>query len=161
MLQTKKINLHQNAREQFCLEESKTAIITYHSMAKYLNAYFDIVEFGVDNMLTFFYQLEMDFMTTITNNNIEQVILDNLKLLPPEKQQEVLDFIQFIQHKLNHSQVNYNNQLSLKEIARLPIVERHKLLTPSIDKTAEDFLNDPELTEFFILDGEDWETGDE
>ena len=24
-----------------------------------------------------------------------------------------------------------------------------------------DFLNDPELTEFFILDGEDWETGDE
>ncbi|MBS9769536.1 MAG: DUF2281 domain-containing protein [Trichodesmium sp. ALOHA_ZT_67] len=100
-------------------------------------------------------------MTTITNNNIEQVILDNLKLLPPEKQQEVLDFIQFIQHKLNHSQVNYNNQLSLKEIARLPIVERHKLLTPSIDKTAEDFLNDPELTEFFILDGEDWETGDE
>lgn len=100
-------------------------------------------------------------MTAITNNNIEQEVLDNLKLLPPDKQQEVLDFIQFIQHKLKLSQVDSKNQLSLKEIARLPIAERHKLLTASIAKTAEDFLNDSELTEFSILDGEDWETENE
>ncbi|MDJ0555285.1 MAG: hypothetical protein QNJ68_12750 [Microcoleaceae cyanobacterium MO_207.B10] len=100
-------------------------------------------------------------MTAITNNNIEQEIIDNLKLLPLEKQQEVLDFIQFIQHKLKLSEVDYKKQLSLKEIARLPIAERHKLLTESIAETAEDFLNDPELTEFSILDGEDWETENE
>ncbi|MGD1701541.1 hypothetical protein [Dapis sp. BLCC M229] len=100
-------------------------------------------------------------MTAITNNNIEQEVLDNLKLLPPDKQQEVLDFIQFIQHKLKLSQVDSKNQLSLKEIARLPIAERHKLLTSSIAKTAEYFLNDSELTEFYILDGEDWESEDE
>lgn len=56
----------------------------------------------------------MTFMTAITNNKIQQEILDNLKLLPPEKQQEVLDFIQFIQHKLKLSQVDSKNKLSLK-----------------------------------------------
>ncbi|MGD1805267.1 hypothetical protein ACP6PL_07470 [Dapis sp. BLCC M126] len=62
----------------------------------------------------------------------------------------MLDFIQFIQYKLKLSEVDSKNQLSLKEIARLPIKERHKLLTASITKTAEDFLNDPELIEFSI-----------
>ncbi|HYW17962.1 MAG TPA: hypothetical protein VE956_01390 [Nodularia sp. (in: cyanobacteria)] len=41
-------------------------------------------------------------------------------------------------------------------MARLPVAERHKILEPFIAATAEDFLNDPELTEFAILDGEDW-----
>ena len=49
-------------------------------------------------------------------------------------------------------------KLSLQQIAALPIEERHKLLVPFIAATAEDFLNDPELTEFSVLDGEDWET---
>lgn len=49
-------------------------------------------------------------------------------------------------------------QLSLKEIASLSLAERHKILEPLIAATAEDFLNDPELTEFSVLDGEDWET---
>ncbi|WP_335089724.1 hypothetical protein [Nostoc sp.] len=49
-------------------------------------------------------------------------------------------------------------QLSLKEITSLSLAERHKILKPFITATAEDFLNDPELTEFSVLDGEDWET---
>ncbi len=40
------------------------------------------------------------------------------------------------------------NKPSLREIAALPIAERHKLLVPFIAATAEDFLTDPELTEF-------------
>ncbi|MEA5582686.1 hypothetical protein VB620_15205 [Nodularia harveyana UHCC-0300] len=48
-------------------------------------------------------------------------------------------------------------RISLQEIARLPVTERHKILAPFIAATAEDFLNDPELTEFAVLDGEDWE----
>ncbi|NJR72901.1 MAG: hypothetical protein HC773_02760 [Scytonema sp. CRU_2_7] len=47
--------------------------------------------------------------------------------------------------------------LSLQEIAKLPVEERHKLLAPYVAATAEDFFNDPELTEFSVLDGEDWE----
>jgi hypothetical protein len=48
-------------------------------------------------------------------------------------------------------------RISLQEIAQLPVAERHKILEPFIAATAEDFLNDPELTEFAVLDGEDWE----
>ncbi len=43
---------------------------------------------------------------------------------------------------------NTQTKLSLQEIAALPIEERHKLLVPFIAATAEDFCNDPELTEF-------------
>jgi hypothetical protein len=52
---------------------------------------------------------------------------------------------------------NRGEKLSLQEIARLPVAERHKLLAASIAATAEDLLQDPELTEFSVLDGEDWE----
>ncbi|OYD93602.1 hypothetical protein CDG76_16470 [Nostoc sp. 'Peltigera membranacea cyanobiont' 210A] len=49
-------------------------------------------------------------------------------------------------------------KLSLQEIASLSLAERHKILEPFMAATGEDFLNDPELTEFSVLDGEDWET---
>lgn len=52
-------------------------------------------------------------------------------------------------------------RLSMQEIARLPVAERHKILAPYIAATAEDFLKDPELTEFSVLDGEDWELENE
>ncbi|MBN3910533.1 MAG: hypothetical protein HWQ35_29535 [Nostoc sp. NMS1] len=52
-------------------------------------------------------------------------------------------------------------QLSIQEIASQSLVERHKILEPFIAAIAEDFLNDPELTEFSVLDGEDWETENE
>ncbi|MBC6430077.1 DUF2281 domain-containing protein [Nostoc sp. HG1] len=102
--------------------------------------------------------------------NIEQAVLDNLRILSNDKQQEVLDFVEFLVQKTENrkqldsedSSISSNPQeqkrLSLQEIVRLPVAERHKILAPFIAATAEDFLNDPELTEFAILDGEDWET---
>jgi predicted HTH domain antitoxin len=49
----------------------------------------------------------------------------------------------------NHQpRCNTHTKLSLQEIAALPIEERHKLLVPFIAATAQDFLNDPELTEY-------------
>ncbi|MFQ4143219.1 DUF2281 domain-containing protein [Chlorogloeopsis sp. ULAP02] len=106
--------------------------------------------------------------------NIEQAVLDNLRVLPNDKQQEVLDFIEFLVQKIRKpkqvsnessdssisSITQQKKKLSLQEIARLPVEERHKVLVPYIDATAQDFLNDPELTEFTVLDGEDWETED-
>jgi hypothetical protein len=47
--------------------------------------------------------------------------------------------------------------LPLQQIAKLPIAERNKLIAPYISAMAEDFQNDPELTEFSVLDTEDWE----
>ena len=104
--------------------------------------------------------------------NIEQAVLDNLRILPNEKQQEVLDFVKSLvqknKQKLQSSRESSNSsisptmqqtkQLSLQEIARLPIAERHQIIAPFIAAAAEDFLNEPELTEFSVLDGEDWET---
>lgn len=104
--------------------------------------------------------------------NFEQAVLENLRLLPTEKQQELLDFAQFLVQKTEHkqqlssesSESNSSSiteptlKLSLREIASLPIAERHKILAPYMAATAEDFLTYPELTEFSVLDGEDWET---
>lgn len=98
--------------------------------------------------------------------NIEQAVLGNLRILPNEKQQEVLDFVKFLVQKAGQlkqvsSQVSDSSissttedkkQLSLQEIARLSLEERHKLLAPYIAATTEDFLNDPELREFSVND---------
>ncbi|MEA5565653.1 DUF2281 domain-containing protein [Anabaena sp. UHCC 0399] len=87
--------------------------------------------------------------------NIEQAVINNLRILSNEKQQEVLDFVEFLVQKTakNHQLASEKspqpvNQLSLKEIAKLPIAERHKILESYIAATAEDFLTDPELTNF-------------
>ncbi|MEG3863722.1 DUF2281 domain-containing protein [Microcoleus sp. herbarium12] len=32
--------------------------------------------------------------------NLEQAVLDKLRALPPDKQQQVLDFAEFLQHKI-------------------------------------------------------------
>ena len=104
--------------------------------------------------------------------NFEQAVLENLRQLPREKQQEVLDFAQFLVQKAEQKKQlpseSYESnsssttaptlKLSLREIASLPIAERHKILAPYMAATAEDFLTYPELTEFSVLDGEDWET---
>jgi len=39
----------------------------------------------------------------------------------------------------------------------MPLAQRNQYIVPFIQKTADDFLNDLELTEFSILDTEDWE----
>ena len=102
--------------------------------------------------------------------NFEQSLLEKLRQLPTEKQQELLDFAQFLVQKAEHkkqlaSEISESNnspitaptlKLSLREIARLPIAERHKILAPYMAATAEDFLTYPELTEFSVLDGADF-----
>lgn len=102
--------------------------------------------------------------------NFEKAVLENLRQLPTEKQQELLDFAQFLVQKAepknqlpsDSSESNSLSttqpalKLSLREIARLPIAERHKILAPYMAATAEDFLTYPELTEFSVLDGADF-----
>jgi hypothetical protein len=87
--------------------------------------------------------------------NLERVILETLRQLPPDRQQQVLDFTEFLHHKL-HTPLP-SAKPTLRQIAALPIQDRHRILAPSIAATAQDFLDDPELTEFSILDAEDWE----
>ena len=89
--------------------------------------------------------------------NLEKSLLEKWRLLPREKQQEVLNFVESIEQNLPDSKDNNAvaaiespTRLSMQEIARLPVAERHKILAPYIPATAEDFLNDPELTEFSV-----------
>jgi hypothetical protein len=85
--------------------------------------------------------------------NLEQAILETLRQLPPSHQQQVLDFTEFLRHKI----VSSSAKPTLQQIAAMPLQQRHQILAPSIAATAQDFLNDPELTEFSALDAEDWE----
>ncbi|WP_082127372.1 UPF0175 family protein [Calothrix sp. 336/3] len=52
------------------------------------------------------------------------------------------------------------SQLSLRQIAALPVEERHRLLVPFIAATAEDFL-DPEFAEFPMLEVENCDRGND
>jgi hypothetical protein len=45
--------------------------------------------------------------------------------------------------------------LSLRELVKLPLTERHHLLSPFVAEMAEDFANNPDLMEFAVLDGGD------
>ncbi|HSM81272.1 MAG TPA: DUF2281 domain-containing protein [Nodosilinea sp.] len=92
--------------------------------------------------------------------SLEQALLDHLRRLPPDKQQEVLDFAEFLQQKL-FSPPTPSARPSLRDLAHLPLLQRHQALTPFIAETAADFNTDPVLSEFSALDGEDWEFPDD
>ena len=87
-----------------------------------------------------------------STTNIEQSILQNLRSLPIAKQQEVLKFTERLRETLPKAA-----KPSLRELAAIPLAQRNQYIVPFIQKTADDFLNDLELTEFSILDTEDWE----
>jgi hypothetical protein len=90
---------------------------------------------------------------------IEQIILKNLRSLPIDKLQEVLEFTERLQQS---STTEFStSKRSLREIAAMPLTERHQYISPFIARTANDFLNEPELTEFSVLDTEDWESEDD
>ncbi len=92
--------------------------------------------------------------------SLEQALLDHLRRLPPDKQQEVLDFAEFLRQKL-FSSPKLSSSPSLQQLASLPLSQRHQALAPFITDTAEDFKTDPALTEFSALDSEDWEFPDD
>jgi Protein of unknown function (DUF2281) len=94
-----------------------------------------------------------------TKIDYEQIILNNLRQLSPSQQQEVLNFTEFLRQKF--ATVPPETRLSLRQLAKLPIEQRHQYLQSTIATTANDFATDPELTAFSGLDVEDWEIGDD
>lgn len=96
-------------------------------------------------------------MPVQSTSSIEQDIVDGIRTLPVTKQQEVLDFVDFLRQR---SSEQTSHRLSMQEIARLPILERHQLLKQYIPAMAEDFASDPALTEFAELDVDDWAVDD-
>lgn len=87
--------------------------------------------------------------------NLEQTLLETVRSLPPSQQEAVLNFARSLSSHAQQPPPPLT--LSLQEIAKLPVRDRNQLLAPYIAAMAEDFQNDPELTEFSVLDTEDWE----
>jgi len=87
--------------------------------------------------------------------SLEETLLAAVRSLPQAQQEVVLDFARSLQPTSSETLAPLN--LSLQQLARLPLTERHKLLSAYIPATAQDFLTDSELTEFSVLDSEDWE----
>ncbi len=94
------------------------------------------------------------------NDKLEQTLIRKLRQLPPDCQQQILDFVEFLWERKT-TPIRTGLSLSLQEIAALPVSQRHHLLSSFMAATAEDFANDPSLTEFAILDGDDWGDEDE
>jgi hypothetical protein len=90
--------------------------------------------------------------------SIEQEIVEGVRALPASQQQEVLKFVDFLRQKADAEQSGH--RLSMQEIARLPIAERHQRLKQYIPAMVEDFANDPAMTEFAELDIDDWAVDD-
>jgi hypothetical protein len=85
-----------------------------------------------------------------TKIDYEQIILNNLRQLSPTQQQEVVNFTEFLRQKFA-SATTRESSLSLQQLAKLPIEERHQYLKAFIAATADDFSTDPALTEFSVL----------
>lgn len=94
-------------------------------------------------------------MTEIAN--LEQTLLETVRSLPPNQQEAVLNFARNLSGESVSTAELPPLKLSLQQIAKLPIHDRNQLFAPYIPAMAEDFQNDPELTEFSVLDTEDWE----
>lgn len=101
--------------------------------------------------------------------NIERKLLQYLRVLPPEKQQEVLDFVQFLVQRSQQVKLLQNapSDFSISPAEPTPskrwfrdfltrILEAHKILELPRESATQQDLTAAQLTEFFVLDGEDY-----
>ena len=101
--------------------------------------------------------------------NLEKTLLENLRLLPTERQQEVLEFVQLLVHQGQKVKQSPNEssefsiwptepphpKRSLMDFFRV-LLKSPKILEPSVEITTQQDLTAAQLTEFFVLDGEDY-----
>lgn len=101
--------------------------------------------------------------------NIERKLLQYLRRLPPEKQQEVLDFVQFLVQRSQQVKLLQNAPSDLSSSPTEPtppkrrfrdfltrILEAPKILELSMESATQQDLTAAQLTEFFVLDGEEY-----
>ncbi|UUO15031.1 MULTISPECIES: DUF2281 domain-containing protein [Aphanizomenonaceae] len=70
---------------------------------------------------------------------IEQAVLENLRELPTDKQQEVLDFIQFLKHKLLPNKPTFNSDG--ENFWEMTLRFRERMEREGIEFTDDDFAN--------------------
>lgn len=87
------------------------------------------------------------------SSSLEQQIIRSLRSLPVQKQEAVLEFSLSLQANAQTAPLVTQ---SLYDISKLSLIERKKVIEPYVSAMAEDFATDPVMTEFSVLDGEDW-----
>ncbi len=87
--------------------------------------------------------------------DLEELLLKTVRSLPQTQQEAVLNFARSLQTSASETLAPLDR--SLQELAKLPLSERANLLSAYLPATAQDFLTNAELTEFSVLDSEDWE----
>ena len=100
---------------------------------------------------------------------LEKKLLENLRLLPTERRQEVLDFVQFLVHQAqkvkqppNESSESNISQTELPHSKRSFIdclrvlVESPPILEPFVEITTQQDLTAAQLTEFFAVNSEEY-----
>jgi hypothetical protein len=90
----------------------------------------------------------------INQGNLEQQILQSVRSLPVHQQETVLRFALSLN---TGTEPLPPITRSLRDIAKLSLAEREEIIAPYLSAMAEDFRNDPALTEFSVLDDEDWD----
>ena len=94
----------------------------------------------------------------LSENQLRDYLIEAIQTLPTERLREVADIVAALRDDgaiADSSQER--GSLSLREIVKLPVGDRHKLLSHYVADTAEDFANDSALTEFAELDVNDWD----
>lgn len=72
--------------------------------------------------------------------HIEQMIVEKLRSLPPKKQQEVLDFTEFLCHK--------TELVNRRAFMKLPIEERRRILTAQSEQMVAHYEQNTEWREW-------------
>jgi hypothetical protein len=78
-----------------------------------------------------------------------ETLRQEIETLPPNAQERLLKIVAELKQEYA--------PLSPQQLLAMPLSERHQYLQKFIPAMVEDFLHDPELTEFNALDTEDWE----
>lgn len=91
--------------------------------------------------------------------DMETAVLERFRSLPYDGQQQVLAYTETLSQEFNVT--TSNRSTNLRQIVALSTAERHEFLTRCIPGIVADFEDYPELREFSMLDGLDWEPEDD
>jgi hypothetical protein len=91
--------------------------------------------------------------------DVELAVVKRFRSLPLDGQSQTLAYTETLSQEFNVK--SSDRATTLRQILALSISERHEFLTRCIPGIVADFEEYPELREFSMLDGLDWEPEDD
>jgi hypothetical protein len=91
--------------------------------------------------------------------DVEMALVERFRSLPLEGQLQTLAYTETLSQEFNVQ--TSDRATTLRQILALSRSERNEFLTRCIPGIVADFEEYPELREFSMLDGLDWEPGDD